>query len=204
MSGSGGWKSGATVTLFVMLTTWEREELAGRISRSIHHIAHRHHPMIPLDADDLYQEGMVRVLALLDRMDSPPADWLEWRSAAMSAANFGMVDAIRKARWGRKNKGGVDGLPPPLHLEAITNDDGDPLLGDLLADPNVDIEGDAVRQARVREAVAVLCRMGNRRRAQMIALWANGASMTQIADRYGVTESRVSQIIDLGGSRVTR
>lgn len=172
------------------LSASERDHMAEQMTGPVLFLARRHHPQPPLDTDDLIQEGMLAVWKLAQGWTRPRREYI---NAAWYAADRRMVDAIRRNRWGKRKGGALSDHVPPVSLSYHTTDSRTVDIEDTIEDP--------ARPLEVVDALIALGRRPDRRRARMLLLQGLGFTLTEIADEYGISEGRVSQLLGRTGLR---
>ncbi len=110
-----------------------------------------------------------------------------------------VIDRIRADTGWRRSRGGFRPFAGTLSLDVVTGDDGDD-LGTLLADadPEADPERVVLARTRLHTVARKIASLDDRTR-EILADSTGHVTMAEIADRYDLTPSRISQI--LGATR---
>lgn len=178
--------------------TAEREQLveahlwlARKIARSYCIRSRRHHAY-----DHAYSDACLGLVQAALRWD--PDHGASFRTFATRRMLGQVLDGARESSplsRGQYKRG--ERLPDDLPLDATIVQNSDVTWGDQIADPRADLD-----QARWKtEALALLEPLPARERKIMVQL-ALGETMQEIADREGVSESRISQIASRARQRI--
>lgn len=163
-------------------------EVLARAERAIQHEAWRHTPPVPCDHDDLVQEAR---LAFLRR----------WRRGVIPEADIGpYATMITRSTIIDLHRAQRNGFRKGRELETVSldhgADDGTP-LAERVADPHATIDATRIDVHRA------LHRLPTRTRLAVQARMC-GYMNSETGPRFGVTESRVCQLLAKARPRLTR
>ena len=149
-----------------------------------------HNTSSAIDIDDLVIAGLVRAHSAAQRYDTSKGgdikQWLAW------AAVRGARDELR-AMWHPMSKGRGETIPPVVtSVEALIEAIGDTFEG---PDELEAIETRAELEARL-EALETKLQSLRARDAWILTERLRGRRLSDIAQRLGVTDARISQITD--------
>lgn len=152
----------------------------------VKHVAGKLIALVPAaDFDDLVQDGMIRVWRSPYDGRVPIASWVR------HMAYYGMLDGLR-AQWGSRRW-----REQPVSLSTPYEMDPDITLADTLVDPGPSPD----ERVETRRQLALLHSLPVRESAALIGN-AAGISLLELAEVFGVTESRMSQLCTRGRKRL--
>ncbi len=160
-----------------------REAAIQRLASPLRYAASQHNPPYPLDTDDLYQEAMLAVVKLWDKRD-PAMGEGGWYTYAKRRGEGAMLDLMRQVRWGRRWHHDPSAAPISLDVQVTGAEPGVTILD------TVEVVED-FSELEVAEAVASL----PERERIIVEMVLADRSRREIGDRFGVHESRISQIL---------
>jgi RNA polymerase sigma factor (sigma-70 family) len=138
-----------------------------------------------VEEDDLVSAGTIGLIEAADRYDSNSA--VPFVSFAYMRIRGAMIDEIRGLRLAQPELA----VPaPPLSLDTSVTEDG-LSLRDVTPDPAAPEPATRAELAELLDAFALL----PRREREMLGLYAGGHTLAEIAEAYGCSESRASQLI---------
>jgi len=144
-------------------------------------------PSSPVEVDDLISAGTIGLIEAADRYD--PKRGVPFASFAYSRIKGAVIDEL--ARLGVPGAGRSATPDATLSLEAPFGHQPDATLMDVTVDPSV---SEPQRSAELSELLAAIRNLPDRYR-EMLGLSLAGHSGTYIADLYGCSQTRVSQIL---------
>jgi RNA polymerase sigma factor (sigma-70 family) len=144
-------------------------------------------PVPPAEVDDLISAGTIGLIEAADRYD--PNRGVPFASFAYSRIKGAVIDEL--SRLGVAGTGRSAPTDATLSLEAPFKHRPDATLMDVTIDPSVP---EPQRSAELSELMAAIGDLPDRYR-EMLGLSLAGHSGTDIADLYGCSQTRVSQIL---------
>ena len=168
------------------------------VSRIAHRTAATYGMPVGVEAGDLVSSGVIGLAQAWERFD--PDRGIPFVSFAIPRIKGAIIDAIRANDWIPRKarlKSATTGEPvlKLVSLESVRVKDDSESHGDRIQDDSSPIPGfELLAVEQRREMVSVLNRLPEREKRIVTLHYFHGVKLSTLADEFGITASRVSQI----------